>query len=172
MQALLAAGRGDLVLRNFAVYLLVTTTVLIAVQWRLRACLPAARRPGRVELWILGSATLVYFAVVTVPAAPKALWVEPPLLGFTLWALNRNRLAQADAVGVASPATGFARWNCLGLYALPMVAIAVYGLALAGGLRGPHQPGGVLRVLAGGIGALGDRHGEGDAAMSEDRPRH
>jgi hypothetical protein len=96
--------------------------------------MPIVFKPGRIELWILGVAALLFFAFVTVPAAPKALWVLPPLMGVTVWALDRNRRAETrpDAIAAFDPNVGILQYLCL-LF-IPLVATAIYFIALAADL--------------------------------------
>ena len=84
---------------------------------------------------MVGLATLVWFGLVTTPAAPKAFWVLPPLLGLTFLALDRNRRVedQPDAIVGFNPDVGAGSY--LALLFIPLVATATYFLALAAGVR-------------------------------------
>lgn len=135
MQALLDAGRKDLMLVRFALYSFGTTALLILAHGLFNRLSPAGFRPSRTELWIVGALGLLYFAFVTVPSAPKALWVLPSLLGLTFWGLRSNRRVEQrpDAI-MAFPEPVKLR-NYLTLFAIPLVACAVYFIALASDLR-------------------------------------
>lgn len=135
MQALLDAGRKDLMLVHFALYPFGTTALLV-LSHRLFTRLSAAGfRPSRTELWLVGAAGLLYFAFVTVPAAPKALWVLPPLLGLTFWGLQNNRRVERRPDAVMAFSEPVKLRNYLALFAIPLVACAVYFVALVSDLR-------------------------------------
>jgi hypothetical protein len=91
MKALLDAGRTDVVLLHFVLFAFGTTVPLIFAYGLLQRLGPIQFRPSTMERWGFGGLALLYFAFVTVPAAPRALWVLPPLLGLTFWALICNR---------------------------------------------------------------------------------
>jgi hypothetical protein len=95
MKALLDAGQQDQLLLHFAIFS-TASTALLAVAHRLLDRRPVSGfPPGRIELGVLTAITLGYFAFITVPAAPKALWVMPPLMALTLGALECNRRREA-----------------------------------------------------------------------------
>lgn len=131
MRVLFEAGRKDLVFLHFSAFSLLTTALLIIAHWLYRRMSPSGFKPTKVELWILGLGTLFYFVCVTVPTAPKALAVLPPLMGATLWALNRNRRAEtrADAIVAFDASVKLSCYLCL--LAIPLVAMAIYFVALA-----------------------------------------
>jgi hypothetical protein len=66
------------------------TAVLILAHWLYSRVLPFVFKPSKVELWFFGVVTLLYYAFITVPAAPKALWVLPPLMLFPWKGLIRS----------------------------------------------------------------------------------
>jgi hypothetical protein len=137
MKALLDAGQKDVLFIHFALFAFGTTAPLILAHWLCHRLRLAAFTPSKVEWWVLGVIVLLYFGCITVPAAPGALWVLPPLMGTTLWALFRNRRAEArpDAI-VAFPAR-VKPFNYLLLFTIPFVATTVYFLALAHDARLP-----------------------------------
>lgn len=135
MKALLEAGQKDLLLVRFVLFAFGTTAVLILAHWLYRRVQPAEFTPSKREMGILGVIVLLYFAFVTVPAAPKALWVLPPLMALTFWGLNRNRLAETRPNAVVAFPERIRPANYLCLFVIPLVAGGVYFLALANDLR-------------------------------------
>jgi hypothetical protein len=135
MKLLFQTGRQDLLLLRFGGFTLVTTALLIGSLWLYNRRMPRPFTPSKVEQWILGLATLAYFGLVTIPAVPKAIWVLPPLLGLTFLALDRNRRVEdrPDAIVAFNPKVGF--WSYLALMVIPVVATAIYFLALAADAR-------------------------------------
>ncbi len=135
MRVLFAAGRKDMILLHFGGFTFVTTALLIVTLWLYNLLMPCPFTPSKLEKWMVGLATLVWFGLVTTPAAPKAFWVLPPLLGLTFLALDRNRRVedQPDAIVGFNPDVGAGSY--LALLFIPLVATATYFLALAAGVR-------------------------------------
>ncbi len=135
MKTLLEMGRKDLVLRGFATYSFLTTGLLILCLWILNGLKSVPWQQSKTERWVLGLGTLAYFGSVTVPAAPKAIWVLPPLLGLTLLALWRNRRMEdrADALLAFTGRAGMGSY--LALFCIPLVATSIYYLALVTGAQ-------------------------------------
>jgi hypothetical protein len=133
MRLLLAAERKDLILLHFATYSVIATVALALSHWRFDHTCRRGFEPSRGEYWFLVLATLAYFCLVTVPAAPKALWVMPPLLGVTFWALSRNRRTEnrPDAIVDLQAEAGVSKWSYLSMFCIPLVAITIYFFALA-----------------------------------------
>ena len=131
MSALLEAGRKDLMFVHFRLFAFGTTAVLILAYWVCQCVRLREFKPSKAELWFLGLLTLVWYTFITVPTAPQALWVLPPLMSVTLWALWRNRQVEtrADAIVAFSEKVNAA--NYLLLLLIPLVASAIYFLALA-----------------------------------------
>lgn len=131
MKALLDAGRKDLLLVRFAAFSTISTGLLILAHRRLDRQADTGFPPGRVEIGILVALTLVYFAFVTIPAAPVALWIMPVLMGLTFGALERNRRREIRA-GPPPPHPPPVRLaNLLALFAVPLVATSIYAAGLA-----------------------------------------
>ena len=131
MASLIDAGRKDLLLFNFSVFSVVTNGFLIVAHWAYNRFASYQFRPSRIELGILGAVFLLYYAFVTVPAVPRALWVLPPLLGLTFWALHCNRQMESrpDAITAFHAPISALKYGCLLL--IPGVAIVIYAVALA-----------------------------------------
>jgi len=137
MKVLLDAGQKDVLFVRFALFAFGTTVPLVSAHWLYNRLRLTEFKPSKVELWILGVVVLLYYAFVTVPAAPKALWVLPPLMGVTFWALSRNRRAETRADVIVAFSEKVKPLNYLLLFAIPLVAVAVYFVALANNARWP-----------------------------------
>jgi hypothetical protein len=135
MKALLDAGRKDVLLARFGIFAVSGTAVLVLAHWLYNRLMPFVFKPSKVELWFLGVVTVLYYAFVTVPAAPKALWVLPPLMVTTFWALNQNRRVETrpDAISAFGPEVR--PLNYLLLFFIPLVAVAVYCTGLLADIR-------------------------------------
>ncbi len=133
MKALFDAGRRDLVLRHFAAFAWLTTAGLIVAHWLFDRCRPSVFRPAKIELALLGVATALYFFFVTVVTVPRALWVMPPLLGLTLLALLKNRSVERRSDAIVAFAPPARAYHYLALFAIPLVATAIYFVALTAG---------------------------------------
>lgn len=131
MKEWLDAGRSDIVLVRFSIFALASTMFLALAHWLYNRARPCEFKPTKMELWLLGGATLLYFVLVTVPAAPKALWVLPPLMGITLAALYVNSTHEARPDAIVAFAEPVQPLNYLLLLLIPLTAIAVYFVALA-----------------------------------------
>lgn len=131
MKELLDGGQKDILLIHFALFSFGTTAVLVLAHWFYERLRPTEFKPTKIEIGTLGVLVLLYFALVTVPTAPKALWILPFLMGVTLWALQSNRRSESGCHAiVAFPER--VKWNnYLLLFIIPLVANAIYFLALA-----------------------------------------
>lgn len=130
MKALFDSGRKDLVFLHFTVYSLLTAALFVVALGLYQRVSPVGFKPTKIELWILALVTLLYFGCVTVPTAPKSLVVLPLLMGVTLWALSSNRQIEtrADAIVAFDAKVRLRSYLCL--LAIPLVAIAIYFVAL------------------------------------------
>ncbi len=131
MQKLLESDRKDIVLIHFAAFAFGTTALLVFAHWLYQYLRPTEFKPSKVELWIWGAVVLAYFAFVTVPAAPRALWILPPLMGLTWWGLRKNQLTEERCHAVVAFPERVQLFNYLLLFNIPLVACAIYFLALA-----------------------------------------
>ncbi len=90
----------------------------------------SAFRPTLIETIIVLLLALAYFALVTVPMQPLALFILPPLLLVVLLTLSRNRRVETrSSLLILLAAYPVRLANALALLALPLVATAVYALA-------------------------------------------
>ena len=131
MKALLVAGQKDVLFIRFALFALCTSAFLILAHWLYNRVMPFVFKPSKVELWFLGVVTFLYYAFITVPAAPKSLWVLPPLMAITFWALNKNRLIESQPDVISAFGTKVHPLKYLLLFFIPLVAIGIYFVALA-----------------------------------------
>jgi hypothetical protein len=119
---------------TFALYIAVATLGLILVYWLISLLRVSAFRPTFVETVIVLLLALAYFALVTVPTQPLALFVLPPLLLIILLTLYRNRRVETRSSLLVPLAIYPTRaTNALTLLALPLTATAVYALAYYNG---------------------------------------
>lgn len=137
MRVLLDADRKDLVFLHFAVFAFTTTILLIVAYWLIQRVGLAEFKPSKIELWTFGLVILLYYAMVTVPAAPSALWVLPPLMAATLWGLAKNRRVETRPNAIVAFSEPVHILHYLLLFAIPAVASAIYFVALAAEWRLP-----------------------------------
>lgn len=137
MKALLDAGRKDVLFVHFAQFAFGTTVPLILAHWCYHRVGLTEFKPSKVELWVLGVLTVLYYALITVPAAPKALWVLPSLMGATFWALSKNRRGETRSDAIVAFPEKVNPLNYLLLFTIPLVATAIYFVALATDARLP-----------------------------------
>jgi hypothetical protein len=135
MRLLFAAERLDLVFVHFGVFVLSTTALLVFAYWLHNRLMPFEFRPSQGELWFVGIVTTLYYLLVTVPAAPRALWVLPPLMAMTFLALHLNRGSEFRADAISAFSHGVKPLHYLLLFFIPLVAAAIYFIGLATGLR-------------------------------------
>jgi hypothetical protein len=137
MKELLESGRKDVLFIHFFIFAYGTTALLILAHWLYQRINLTEFKPSKVEIGICGGLALLYFALVSVPAAPKAIWVLPPLLGLTFWALSNNKgleKRQNATTAFSHPVTAL---NRLLLFSIPTTASTIYFLALATDFRLP-----------------------------------
>ncbi len=135
MRLLLTAGRPDILLVHFCVFALSTTGVLVLAYWLHNVLMPFQFRPTKGELWFLGLVTALYYMLVTVPTAPRSIWVLPPLMAVTLLALYRNQRVEVRADAISAFVHEVRPVHYLMLFLIPLVAIAIYFIGLAAELR-------------------------------------
>lgn len=135
MKSMLETGRKDILLIRFAGFAFGTSAALVLAHWLYHRVLPFAFKPSKAELWFFGVVTFLYYAFITVPAAPKALWVLPSLLAVTFWALNRNRLTESRPDAISAFDREVKPLRYLLLLFIPLVAIGIYFLGLAADAR-------------------------------------
>jgi hypothetical protein len=152
MKVLLDNGRKDVLFIHFALFASGTTALLVLAHWLYQRVRLTEFKPSRIELWTSGVLVLLYYAFITVPAAQKALWVLPPLMGMTFWALFNNRRAEVRPDAIVAFPERVKPLNYLLLFAIPLVAGSIYFLALANDLRLPTNL--IFYYIATPLGAL------------------
>ena len=93
--------------------------------------------PSKVEIGICCGLALLYFALVTVPTAPKAIWVLPPLMGLTFWALSNKKGLEKRQNAITAFSQPVTPVNNLLLFSIPTTASTIYFFGLATDLRLP-----------------------------------
>jgi hypothetical protein len=106
-------------------------------------------RPSPIEIGLALLALLVFFAAGIVPQYPYALIKLPALLAITLFALGRRRKAAPGLTILEQLAGAVPPLRLLGLFAMPLVASAVY--ALLAWLRPPDD---LIRLFIAGPGII------------------
>jgi hypothetical protein len=122
---------GTATLAEFSTFIL-TITTLVALAYALANW--GATEPFRPNIWvtrIIYALFALYFAFITVPAAPIAIIILPILLGLVYYGLRRHRPAEETATLITTLSGHISPLNYLALFALPLTAIAFYALALS-----------------------------------------
>lgn len=130
-------GRASTSLAAFAGHTLVCSVLLI-LSW---AVLGLSRAdwflPAKWEMPVLVAVVLLFFLTIRVPATPRSALILPPLLLACAYGLNRNRLHERRP-DLVDTFVGHIRLRfCLGLFLIPVTAIAVYVPVAAWGLALP-----------------------------------
>jgi hypothetical protein len=121
----------------FAAFAFGTTLLLILAMWVEDRAWRADFTPRRWEIIAISTLFLLYFAFVTVPAAPSALAILPPLLLAIFLALRRHR-QQIQAPGLLAARPGLIQAPYfVYLLLIPLTATLVYTLATLLNLRLP-----------------------------------
>ena len=130
---------------DFAVYVFATTTLLACAYWLASRLSMRHFSPMRVET--IGALLLivVYFAIVTLPSQPLALIILPPLVLVVILTLLRNRRNETredilTTLGSTGPSHPVRLRDVLPVFAIPLVASAIYALAQAGHILAPTGP--------------------------------
>ena len=109
-----------------------TITALVTLAYALAnwgASAPFA--PNRWVTRVIYGLFLLYFAFVTIPAAPWALLILPILLGLVTYGLRRHRPVEETDSLIVTLGGRIPPLNFLAIFALPLTAIAVYAAALS-----------------------------------------
>lgn len=130
MKDLLDSGRRDVLFARFTFFTFGSTALLVLAHWLYQRVQLTEFVPSKIEMGIFGALVIFYYAFITVPAAPKALWVLPPLMGLTFWSLFKNRRTEKRANAIVAYPEKIKPLNYLLLFTIPMVACFIYQLAL------------------------------------------
>lgn len=109
-----------------------TITLLVAFAYALANW--GATEPFAPNHWVtrvIYGLFLLYFAFVTIPAAPIALLILPLLLGLVYYGLRRHRPSEETESLITILSGHIHPLNYLAIFALPLTAIAVYAVALS-----------------------------------------
>jgi hypothetical protein len=120
---------------DFARYALTSTILLLLAYWIADRCIQAVFTPNRVAEIVVSGLILMYFIIVTLPAAPVAAIILPALFFAINLALRRNQVMENRKSLLDDPAPGIPVWHYLGLLALPLTATMIYTCAFWFGLR-------------------------------------
>jgi hypothetical protein len=130
---------------DFAGYVFATTTILACAYWLANRLSMRPFAPTRSE--IIGALLLIvtYFGLVTVPSQPLALIILPPLVLLIVLTLLRNRHIETRenilaTLGSTGPSHPLRLGDVLPIFAIPLVASAIYGVAQAAHLLTPTGP--------------------------------
>ena len=122
---------------DFAVFTLVTTLLLGVGYGLIDRLSGRGFSPSRWELAALVLIFGLYFVFITIPAAPLAVFVLPPLLAVLFLALWRHRRAAVPLPPQEAPSSPIRPLSLLGLAAIPITAVSFYALAMTLGVRLP-----------------------------------
>lgn len=112
---------------DFAVYAFSSTLILALAYWAASHVRTATFHPSRLEAVVLGAGILAYFALVTVPADGRALWLFPALAGAVLMTLRHNRRTETrPSLLAVQTEVGLPLRACLLLLLIPLAASTVY----------------------------------------------
>jgi hypothetical protein len=130
---------------DFAVYVFATTTLLICAYWLASRLSLRRFAPARIEIFGALLLIVVYFGLITVPSQPLALIILPPLVLLVLLTLlcNRRNETREDiltALGSAGTSHPIHLRDILPVFAIPLVASAIYGVAQAAHILVPTGP--------------------------------
>lgn len=120
---------------EFAGFSLTITLLLILACWLANWSLSEPFMPDRWVNWAVGAVFGLYFIFVTVPAAPTALFILPPLLGLVYLGLRQNRKNQSEGSLLDPFRVPVAAWKYLSLLGVPAAAVLVYAAAMFFNLR-------------------------------------
>ena len=121
----------------FGSYILASTVMLAGAYWLYDRTASTPFRPPAWSLYLTGGLFLLYFVFVSVPSAPLAPVVLPPLLLVVFMTLNRN-LRQESQPGLVTSLTGQVCWlNYLGVLFIAIAAWGIYAAAYELQLRLP-----------------------------------
>jgi len=130
---------------DFAVYVFATTTLLVCAYWLASRLSMRRFAPTRIE--IAGALVLIviYFSLVTLPNQPLALIILPPLVLLVLLTLLRNHRNETrddilTTLGSPRLSHPVRLRDIVPVFAIPLVASAVYALAQAAHMLVPTGP--------------------------------
>ena len=114
----------------YAKFSFVTTILVIISYWLANWGASAPFQPKRWVTILVSAIFILYFAFVTVPAAPISILVLPVLLGLVYFGLRKNPEKEGEGSLLDQFGNRIPAWKFLFLFTLPVVNIACYALAL------------------------------------------
>jgi hypothetical protein len=87
--------------------------------------------PNRWAVIFISAIIVLYFCFITIPAAPLAVIILPILFGLVYLGLHKNRLAEDEGSLLDALSGRVSIWKYMSLFALPVVALLFYTLAMA-----------------------------------------
>ena len=115
-------------LLGFALFAFLSSLPVIVSYWLCGRLLRRSFATRKWQLCIIGILLVLYFVFVTLPAAPVAALILPPLLLIIWLTLRRNKHIQKRGT-LLELSAGFVKpQNCLCLFFMPLVATVVYGV--------------------------------------------
>ena len=122
---------------EFSRYAFISSLLLVFAYWLHDRTVPVFFKPNRAVEVAAGILFLLYFAFVTVPAAPWAVAILPFLLLLVYLALRRNQQRESRTPLHQCFSRTDQPWRHLGLLTLPFAAALVYAVAYAMVVRWP-----------------------------------
>lgn len=86
--------------------------------------------PNHWSIMIMGGLALLYFLFVTIPAQPLAALILPVLLGLVYLGLRWNRQSEPEGSLLYPSDSNVPPWKYTSIMAIPVCAVAIYGLAM------------------------------------------
>ena len=120
---------------EFAMYVLVSTLLLVLAYWLYDRTVPAYFQPNRILEIMVGLLFLLYFAFITVPSVSWAAVILPLLLFLVYLALQRNRQRETRPPLHTSMTRTDRPWRYLGLLLIPATASLAYAAAFYFGIQ-------------------------------------
>jgi hypothetical protein len=117
-------------LGGFATFSFVTTGLVILAYALADWSSSEGFVPNRWVVIAISAIIVLYFSLVTLPAAPQAVIVLPILLGLVYWGLQINRRVESEGSLLNSLGGRAPWWKYISLSALPVVAVVVYMLSM------------------------------------------
>lgn len=120
---------------SYAVYVLLTTAVVMAAYWLANWSASEPFAPNRWATILLSAAFLLYFLFIAVRAQPLAIVILPALLALVWFSLRRNRQSETEGSLLDRFHGAVPPGRFLSLLAVPLVSIVFYALTLQLGVR-------------------------------------
>ena len=120
---------------DFAKYAFCSSLLLIPAYWIHDRTVPGVFKPNQVVEIVIAILLLVYFMLVTIPAAPISAVILPVLLAGIYLTLRQNQGTETKGSLLDSAAGAKDPWCYPALLVLPLTASAFYWVAFSLGFR-------------------------------------